>query len=145
MVSLNKFIQEGGFNQNGGYKVTEIFDSMLISDTGVYDKRSLKQIEINNTSNPTEFKDFIKIINISNQKINLGIDRILYGDIEDNEPIYSIQIKYQDYSTIINVEGEENAQKFINNYGNIITHLNKLFGKQKSVPYTPLAQGIRVY
>ena len=147
MVSFNKFIQEGGFNNNqkGGFNYTELFNAIIINDMGVYDKKSFKEIEITETSKKTDLTNNIKILNISNKKINLGIDRILYGDVEDIEPIYSIQINFMDYKDIINVEGEECANNYITNYGNVITYLNKMSKKQSYQLDAPIKQTIRVY
>jgi hypothetical protein len=145
MVSFNKFIQEGIINQNGGFKVAELINNMIINDTGIYDKKTFNQLEIGETPNQSEIKDNIKIINISNQQINLGMDRILYGDLEKIEPSYSIEIVYRDYKKIINVEGEEYATNIINNYGKIFTYLNKMLKQTNNTEFTPMAQGIRAY
>lgn len=137
MISFDKFIQEGG------YKFSEIFNKIIINETGVYDKKHIVQIKVE-TSTESDYKNNIKIISVSNKRVNLGMDRLLYGDIEENEPIYSIEIKYKDYYDIINVEGdEEYVSNIIKNYGNVITHLNKLF-EEKNVLYTPMKQGIKV-
>lgn len=148
MTTIQKFIQNGGyFPQEGGLNinVTKFFEGFIVTQEGVFDKKTFDPIILNNTIDQSVVKESIKINNVINQKFNLGIDRIIDGETETIESIYSISIKYMDLNLNINIEGKESMENTLNNFGLIISFLHQTYqfdGKNKIV--NPTRQTVKV-
>jgi hypothetical protein len=143
MNTLGSFLQKGGYKQSGGISVTKLFEDIHIGEF-IYDRKSFTEIKIENELNKDILANHVKIISKTNTKINLGLDRLLYGPVEETEYIYTIQIKYMDFNKIINVEGKENAISIMNNYGLILSFVDEYNTKTKQYEYNLEKQKIVV-
>ena len=148
MTTIQQFIQNGGYiSQEGGLKVSvkKFFENLIVTQDGIYDKKKFDTITLNNSIDKKIVDDTVKFKNITTKKFNLGLDRILDGEIENIEPIYSISIKYMDFNININIEGKEDTEQIINNYGLIISFLHKNYNLDENIgTLNPVNQTVKV-
>ncbi len=130
MATIEEFIQKGGyFQQEGGVygSVKSFFENLLITDNGIYDRKTYNLIDVQFPINKDLAGKHIILDNVITQKFNLGIDRILDGDTEECEPIYNITIKFMDFIKCLSIESHESMEKIVDNYAKIISFLNKTY------------------
>ncbi len=130
MATIEEFIQKGGyFQQEGGVytSVKKIFDNLLISDNGIYDRTTYNLIDVQSPINEDLVGKHIIIDNVITQKFNFGIDRILYGDIEECDPVYNITITFMDFKESFYIETQESMKNIVGNYLKVISFLNKTY------------------